>query len=210
MRDLTGEKFGRLTVAWPTGIRGSIILWLSFCECGGRAISAGADLVRGRAKSCGCLSRDLARKRFTTHKMCKTAEYRAYFNAKDRCRNPRRPEWKNYGGRGIQFRFKSFVSFLEAVGPKPEGTVSIDRRDNDGHYEHGNLRWATRSEQNLNRRRRSHCNRGHELTEANAYGVGRRCRICQRKSTKSVIQRGNGEENDRRPDGQAARQHRGG
>lgn len=59
--------------------------------------------------------------------------------------------YKNYGGRGIRVEFASFEEFLAEVGPKPPGT-SIDRIDNDGNYAPGNVRWATRSQQDHNKR----------------------------------------------------------
>jgi hypothetical protein len=62
------------------------------------------------------------------------------------------PNYTNYGGRGIQFLFDSFEQFYAEIGPRPAG-LTLDRIHNDGHYEPGNVRWATRSEQNRNRRR---------------------------------------------------------
>ena len=81
-----------------------------------------------------------------------TPEYRAYIDAKSRCNNPNSGRYYTHGGRGIKFLFNSFDEFFAAVGPRPDG-MTLDRIDNDGHYEAGNLRWATPSQQVSNRRR---------------------------------------------------------
>lgn len=77
--------------------------------------------------------------------------------AKQRCRNPKDPGWKNYGGRGIEFRFPSVLAagkyMIETFGA-PNRDTEIDRIDNNRHYEPGNLRWATHAMNSLNTRRR--------------------------------------------------------
>lgn len=72
----------------------------------------------------------------------------------DRCRNPRNTSYANYGGRGITVceRWLRFDNFLADMGPRPSPSHSIDRINNDGNYEPGNVRWATRSQQILNSR----------------------------------------------------------
>ena len=82
----------------------------------------------------------------------KTSEYEAYKTAKKRCTNPRQPRFKDYGGRGIKFLFKSFQQFFKHLGWKPSPKHVLDRIDNDGHYKIGNVRWATHSESLKNRR----------------------------------------------------------
>jgi integrase len=67
----------------------------------------------------------------------------AYNGAKQRCTNPKNPGYHRYGGRGIEFRFTSVDEFKLALGPKPEGAHLVDRINNNGHYEQGNLRWTT-------------------------------------------------------------------
>jgi len=86
---------------------------------------------------------------------------------RDRCRNPLTTAWVNYGGRGIQFceRWDNFENFLADMGPRPSDNHSIDRINNDGNYEPGNCRWATRKEQQNNRRNTSMVTFG-EVTKA--------------------------------------------
>jgi hypothetical protein len=81
-----------------------------------------------------------------------TSEYRAYFHAKDRCLNPKDKGFPFYGARGIEFRFKTFEEFITHIGPKPKPELMLDRINNNGHYEIGNVQWATRSYQMKNRR----------------------------------------------------------
>jgi hypothetical protein len=81
----------------------------------------------------------------------KTRAQAVWQGIRQRCSNPKFRQWKDYGGRGIEVRFKSFDEFLSEVGDPPPGR-SIDRIDNDGHYESGNVRWATPAQQQRNRR----------------------------------------------------------
>jgi hypothetical protein len=79
-------------------------------------------------------------------------EYRAYHDAKQRCTNSKSQKWKAYGGRGIEFRLASFDEFIAAIGPRISPSHSLDRIETNGHYEIGNIRWATRAEQIATRR----------------------------------------------------------
>ena len=87
-----------------------------------------------------------------THGWNYTPEYAAWNAAKHRCTNPHNKQWKDYGGRGIKFLFTSFEQFIAELGPRPSPQHSLDRKNNDGNYEHGNVRWATKAEQLGNRR----------------------------------------------------------
>jgi hypothetical protein len=87
------------------------------------------------------------------HRMSGTPEYKAYIAARQRCTNPKDKRWLSYGARGVKFLFKSVKEFMKAVGPRPSSKHSLDRYpNNDGNYEQGNVRWATRSQQQNNKR----------------------------------------------------------
>jgi hypothetical protein len=90
------------------------------------------------------------------HRLVKTPEYYAWAHMIERCENPRNPQWSDYGGRGIAVcaRWRArFQNFLADVGPRPSPQHSIDRLENNGNYEPGNVAWRTRAEQNRNTRR---------------------------------------------------------
>lgn len=152
-----GDKFERLTVLRLIDTqRWKGAAWLCRCDCGEVHTVRAGHLRSGGCKSCGCLSREMARRRGRNswkHGMLKTKEYKAFDNAKQRCTNPNKDGYNNYGGRGIEFRFNSFVEFFEEIGKAPSKKHSIDRIDNDGHYEAGNIRWVTQTKQIHNRRR---------------------------------------------------------
>ena len=150
--DITGLRFGLLTVIKRQGTdpKCHAATWLCRCDCGKEIVVAGIDLrhdLRYRPqRGCGC--------RAKKHGMHGTPEYNAYLTAKQRCTNPKDKDWKDYGGRGIKFLFTSFEQWLAELGRKPSLAHSIDRKDNDGNYEPGNVRWATREEQRANQRPR--------------------------------------------------------
>lgn len=85
--------------------------------------------------------------------MKRTPEYLAWRNMRTRCFNPRIQQWADYGGRGITVceRWLTFENFYADMGLRPSPRHSLDRLDNDGNYEPGNVRWATREEQQQNR-----------------------------------------------------------
>lgn len=124
-------------------------------------------LRSGESQSCGCLRFERCLQAVTKHNMYKTPEYRAWQHIKDRCLNSKTKGYKNYGGRGIKVCdrwLNSFVDFLSDIGQRPSSKLSVDRKDNNGHYSCGkckqcltnhwnfNCRWATSKEQAENKR----------------------------------------------------------
>jgi hypothetical protein len=165
--DLTGQKYGRLTVVQETDERRDAkVVWKCLCDCGKEKFVSSHNLRSGNTKSCGCLHSESSRnnrKKATQHGHCtngvETKEYTTWVEMRRRCRNRQRKDFKNYGGRGIKVceewlhSFENFLAYLKAnkMYPKPIG-MSIDRINNDGNYEPGNIKWSTLDEQNKNRR----------------------------------------------------------
>ena len=83
----------------------------------------------------------------------RTALYRLWLNLRNRCNNPKTPDFHYYGGRGIRVcpQWDYFVVFAADVGAHPGSGMTLDRIDNDKDYEPGNVRWATRQTQARNR-----------------------------------------------------------
>lgn len=164
--DLTGKKFGRLTV---TKFGGAIRLkngsrmktWLCKCECGNSKRISGIHLKKGLIVTCGKHPTAL------THGMHKHPAYTAYHAAKDRCTNSSSCVFHFYGARGIKFLFPSFSEFWNELGGTWKRGLTLDRIDTNGNYESGNCRWATRKEQSNNtRRNKFHSFNGESLTLA--------------------------------------------
>jgi hypothetical protein len=122
------------------------------CGCGNPAPIARDTGQPGRFISGHNGHKNLLHGQNKTHGMGETPEYFAYMNAKKRCTNDKDKRWKDYGGRGIKFNFSSFEEFFAVLGRKPSPAHSLDRKENDGHYEPGNVRWATPQEQRMNQR----------------------------------------------------------
>lgn len=158
-KDLTGQRFAMLVVSEFAGAvvtTRSFRRWLCRCDCGSEVVVRAQSLLSGNTKSCGC--QHAQGKVVHGHARAKhhEPEYAIWTAMKNRCGNPSDKAWKNYGGRGIRVceRWRnSYLAFISDVGRRPSPELSIDRINNDGNYEPGNVRWATREQQQANKRR---------------------------------------------------------
>jgi hypothetical protein len=148
---LSKQIFGQLFVLHSLGHnpkKNGMQLWLCLCICGKQTRVYTNDLKSGHTKSCGCQQSRSRHK----HNLWGTPVYRAFYDARTRCR-PDYPQRKDYFDRGIRFRFNDVLQWFAALGHRPSDAHTVDRINNDGHYQPGNVRWATRSQQQMNRRK---------------------------------------------------------
>lgn len=165
-RLMPGSRFGRLVLVRAIRRAGEETIWMCRCDCGAETEARRKKLSLGQRKSCGCIQKErsataaLARarpKRRAPRQLSSLArELRLTWRMMlDRCLNPKAPNFANYGGRGIAVceRWRdSLETFATDVGPKPSPRHTLDRIENDGNYEPGNVRWATWEQQAASRR----------------------------------------------------------
>lgn len=164
-----GKVFGFLTVVREIAKQNRHRRFLCQCRCGAHAEVDLTNLTNGRQVSCGCHREQVRGQSSATHRLSRSPIYAVWNSMLGRCYREGDSNFKNYGARGIKVceRWHTFENFLADMGERPTEKHSIERKDNDGDYEPGNCKWATKKEQARNTRRtRLFSFQGRSLTTA--------------------------------------------
>jgi hypothetical protein len=148
-----GKKFGHLTLVEILGGRvNNRIAGRWACDCGGSCVYPISRVKSGCVAHCGCRTNHVFNLK---HGMRGTPEYQAWTGMKGRCFDPSNKDFPRWGGRGVSVHplwVRSFEAFYAHIGPRPAAGLTLDRINNTGNYEPGNVRWTTPRSQAENRR----------------------------------------------------------
>lgn len=143
--DLTGQKFGRLAVIQRAeNGKGNNARFKCACDCGRETITLATHLRSGHSTSCGCLAFEKMQEASIKHGMSKTPLHNIWKEMRARCERSSHARFSRYGGRGIKVfeAWSDYQVFFEYVSPTYKRGMQLDRINNDGNYEPGNVRWV--------------------------------------------------------------------
>lgn len=153
VESIIGKKFGHLLILRDVSRRKGHRYVLYRCDCGTEKEVLWNNIRRGTSKSCGCMKNP--NRLASQQGLPRIPEMFIWYAMLRRCEDPKDKAFVNYGSRGIKVcpRWQnSFYAFYGDVGPRPDPKYTIDRINNSGDYEPGNVRWVTREHQNQNKR----------------------------------------------------------
>lgn len=169
IKDLAGQRFGRLVVKYDTGKRQNRqVIWHCVCDCGNEVEILGGNLRKGYTQSCGCLSKERAKenikiaipkaiqsiKKYEDPNEIYTRLYRIWAGMKRRCNNTKAINYSDYGGKGVYVckEWEEYSNFKKwALTSGYNDDLTLDRIDTTKEYSPKNCRWATMKEQQNNR-----------------------------------------------------------
>ena len=159
IKNLVEQKFNKLLViSRAENTKQGRAQWNCKCDCGNSLIVRGSYLLNGHTQSCGCLRKEKSSELNTVHGKTNTKIHAVWKSMKQRCFDENIKNYEIYGGRGItvcdewKHDFQSFYDYVSQLPHYGEEGYSIDRINNNGNYEPGNVKWSTRKEQARNRR----------------------------------------------------------